>query len=279
MSLGFLTESALVPSKAKPIKVDSKSLVDLKAIVFRKEQERRNQEDGKNLRYKRGVRVRHEKASKKGRKYDDDSNAGIEKRRQRDEDEDALLGEDERSKKKRSRQILIEKAKLYDQLARGERVLGPNDHTLIDFKQKEFHKDHDFSEASKAAHGSVLVEIIDEFGRSKQVSRDGDEHVAFISGQSHDEKRSVGTSGSYVVSQWEKTLNARDKSFLSQVQEETKQAKMILMDKNQRKEDRLQKIKQAFSRDTAAILSKAADETIRVTREATTAADEFLSSL
>ena len=33
MSLGFLTESALLPSKAKPIQVDGRSQLPLKAIV------------------------------------------------------------------------------------------------------------------------------------------------------------------------------------------------------------------------------------------------------
>ena len=39
MSLGFLTESALIPKKANPIAVDSSSILDLKAVVFEREQQ------------------------------------------------------------------------------------------------------------------------------------------------------------------------------------------------------------------------------------------------
>lgn len=37
--MGFLTESALLPSKAKPIKVDSSSIFDLKAVVHKHKRE------------------------------------------------------------------------------------------------------------------------------------------------------------------------------------------------------------------------------------------------
>lgn len=41
MSLGWQTESALLPSKAKPIKVDNKTLINLKSLVYQKEQQQK----------------------------------------------------------------------------------------------------------------------------------------------------------------------------------------------------------------------------------------------
>jgi hypothetical protein len=45
MSLGWQTESALLPSKAKPIHVDNKSLLSLKAIVLEQEQKQQAKKD------------------------------------------------------------------------------------------------------------------------------------------------------------------------------------------------------------------------------------------
>ena len=42
MSLGWNTESALLPSKAKAIDVSQSSMLDLKAIVFEREEQRRH---------------------------------------------------------------------------------------------------------------------------------------------------------------------------------------------------------------------------------------------
>lgn len=44
MSLGWNTESALLPSKAKAIDVSQSSMLDLKAIVFEREEQRRHHE-------------------------------------------------------------------------------------------------------------------------------------------------------------------------------------------------------------------------------------------
>ena len=41
MSLGWNTESALLPSKAKAIEVSQSSMLDLKAIIFEREEQRR----------------------------------------------------------------------------------------------------------------------------------------------------------------------------------------------------------------------------------------------
>mmetsp|Transcript_67459 Transcript_67459/g.152663 ORF Transcript_67459/g.152663 Transcript_67459/m.152663 type:complete len:110 (+) Transcript_67459:70-399(+) len=58
MSLGWNTESALLPSKAKKIDVDSSSMLDLKAIVSEREELMRQRQAEKHpdeLRQHRGV--------------------------------------------------------------------------------------------------------------------------------------------------------------------------------------------------------------------------------
>ncbi|OQR90206.1 hypothetical protein ACHHYP_05713 [Achlya hypogyna] len=253
MSLGFLTESALVPSKAKAIKIDSKSLVDLKALVFREQERKKADIDALGLRSKRGAR-----AKESGKK---ESNAGIEKRRQRDEEAEELLGDDERAKKKRSRAALIEKAKLYDQIARGERPASGAH--LINFDEKTAHRDHEFNEAPVLnPEGDDMVEIVDEFGRTKRVhKRDVPQLVE------------AKATGSFVVSQWEKTLNIEEKGYLNQVHAEVQHAKLTLADKKRQKEERRERLKQALQHKT----TPATTET--VTPEASRAASEFLSSL
>ncbi|KAF0689443.1 Aste57867_19115 [Aphanomyces stellatus] len=280
MSLGFLTESALVPSKAKAIKVDSKSLVDLQAIIYKKEQERRKgAEEGRSettsLRGKRGAH-RAAKASEK-------SNPGIEKRKMRDAEDDSL-GDDERAKKKRSRDILIEKAKLYDELARGDKVLQSSDgDALINFAEKQVvgHKDHEFVDGSKpvAAAAPLTMEVTDEFGRTKT--------VPFMAATASDEVLAASnttnsSSSSYVVSQWERTLKQQEKGFLHQVHEETKQAKLTMADKTQRKQARLAKLKQALgthTEDKDRSESAPSTDEVVVSAQAAREASAFLSNL
>ncbi|OQR98832.1 hypothetical protein THRCLA_21868 [Thraustotheca clavata] len=265
MSLGFLTESALVPSKAKPIKVDSKSLVDLKAIVFHEQERKKATSESTGLRYKRGARS-------KASSTKNDVNAGIEKRRQRDE-EDKLLGDDEKAKKKRSRHMLIEKAKIYDQMARGERPASSQD-LLVNFNTKTNHRDHEFTETSKkqTQEDDDSVEITDEFGRTKKISKKSDEYQAYLREKQPADNKNTG---SYVVSQWEKTLNVNEKTYLNEIKAQTQVAKLTLADKKQQKELRLQKLKQAFSKES----KPQVPQNEPVSKEASEAANDFLSSL
>jgi hypothetical protein len=48
MSLGWQCESAILPSKAKPIKIDSTSILGLKALVYSEEQKRSNSSTANN---------------------------------------------------------------------------------------------------------------------------------------------------------------------------------------------------------------------------------------
>ncbi|EQC37554.1 hypothetical protein SDRG_05153, partial [Saprolegnia diclina VS20] len=265
MSLGFLTESALVPSKAKAIKVDSKSIVDLKAVVFREQERKKAATEASGLRSKRGARAKELQAGKKS-----ETNAGVEKRRQRDEDEEAL-GDDERAKKKRSRQILIEKAKLYDQMARGERLATGD--VLINFDAKTTHRDHEFTEAAPkpAVNDGEWVEIVDEFGRTKKVTKR--EYEASLPPPPPTEgSKSVG---SFVVSQWEKTLNSQEKSYLTEVHAEAQHAKLTLADKKRQKELRREKLKLAFNNTSTPAVAPSSTISAQASRDASA----FLSSL
>ncbi|ETW00342.1 hypothetical protein H310_07709 [Aphanomyces invadans] len=293
MSLGFLTESALVPSKAKSIKVDSNSLVDLQAVIYKKEQEQRQKGAGETshatLRAKRGARATKSSESTK-------SNRGINKRKQKD-DEDELLGEDERAKKKRSRQILIEKAKLYDDLASGRKAIHPSSTMddsaapLVNFAEKKLaacgaiHKDHEFVDGTHhppppSASAPLTIETKDEFGRTIT--------VPFAAGKADPvvEEAQGGSTSSFVVSQWERTLKQQEKGFLHQVHEEAKLAKLTMADKAQRKQARLAKLQQALRTPPNTSDSSAAPPVdgigspeIRSTHAASREAEAFLSSL
>ncbi|CAI5743547.1 unnamed protein product [Hyaloperonospora brassicae] len=207
MSLGFLTESALVPSKAKAIKVDAKSLVDLKAVVFQKEQERKRRlheaataaatttdndsRDGRNnetgyaaLRrgkysHLRGNNKRWKpcKEDQVGRKS---QNAGVEARSRRDEEvraRDATPDEDDDAAWcKLSAERLREKAKLYEEMMRGGRREDERTaECLVDFEAKQAMAA--MTRTTEATTG--VVEITDAFGRTRSVALDSDEYAAF----------------------------------------------------------------------------------------------------
>ncbi|DBA01345.1 TPA: hypothetical protein N0F65_001584 [Lagenidium giganteum] len=273
MSLGFLTESALLPSKAKPIKVDSKSVLDLKAIVFRKEQERevRNQklqravdddecDDGGRL--GKYARLRGSKR-RKTCKDDDRENAGVEKRRQKDLAERELSVEnddDDAALQKKSREMLRRKAQLYEDMLHG-RVQSQSaqvSECLVDFTQKDLPERSESVNRSgivrENADHSSIVDIVDEFGRTRRVQRGSVEHKEFQRAQakddapaSHEEDdtdRSHGPSSGFVVSQWEKRLKSDEKQYLQQVHEGVELVKAAMPDKLTRKQLRFQRLKQ-----------------------------------
>ncbi|KAJ0402587.1 hypothetical protein P43SY_006826 [Pythium insidiosum] len=131
MSLGFLTESALLPSKAKAIKVDSESLVGLKAVIFQKEQERRErQQKLAEALATSDDSGRAKFALLKGRKRKNQTNQddvggrnqGVEKRSRRDEVDrelDVNNSDDDAALQRKSREMLAKKAKIYEMMAQG----------------------------------------------------------------------------------------------------------------------------------------------------------------
>ncbi|TYZ65379.1 hypothetical protein PybrP1_008751 [[Pythium] brassicae (nom. inval.)] len=206
MSLGFLTESALLPSKAKAIRVDSKSLVDLRAVVFQKEQER--DERKRSLAAARGDgddddgpaaagggargggRYAHLRATRRRAGGDSSAlsrteekigkatNRGVEKRQRRDAVARELeLDErdDDRAWHRKSREMLAKKTKLYDDMALGRGGGGGAlaAECLVDFGAKQQRPDTETSFTSDA------VEITDEFGRTRVVLTTSKEFAAY----------------------------------------------------------------------------------------------------
>ncbi|RQM18130.1 hypothetical protein DD237_000138 [Peronospora effusa] len=248
MSLGFLTESALVPSKAKEIKVDAKSLVDLKAVVFQKDQERKrrlqdaliseNNDDVSNglKAFRMGKYAHLRSGSKRHKRSEEDQvgkkhyNRGVEVRSRRDEEAKAREAPDEDDDaawNKISTEMLRKKAKLYDELSSGIGRDHVSGECLVDFEAKR----------EMGSSGVVtMMEILDEFGRTRSVPMDSEEYATFLAdqqglyrGKNGDEKGSDERGnrgeevkvdgGSFVVSQWEKRLKSTEKTHLKEVHE------------------------------------------------------------
>lgn len=201
MSLGFLTESALVPSKATPIKVDSQSLVDLKAVVFQKDQERQQRlrdaletsevgGSGRNLAkyaHLRGKSRKRGGSASLSREEDRlgkrGTNRGVEKRSRCDEAAVELdIGErdDDAAMARKSKAMLEKKAKLYEQMMSGRGQVGAvASEFLVDFESKRLASSEDKRVAAPQSEADP-VEIVDEFGRTRRVPRGSPEHLEFV---------------------------------------------------------------------------------------------------
>lgn len=314
MSLGFLTESALVPSKAKPIRVDSKSLFDLKAVVFQKEQERQQRRAQDQDQHDPSGRPAGKYAHLKGRKRLGDlpserdgrvfkgRNRGVEKRMRRDQDaqdDHAPDQDDERAWHKRSAEALKRKATLYDAMMTGQRPGGDGAlaaECLVDFDAKR--------ERMFETQDQHLVEITDEFGRSRSVASGGQEHTAYLQQQQQEAPAATGKipkpqtnreddagktpSGSFVVSQWEKRFNSDEKTYLQEVHDSATLAKKAgpMLDRQTKKQLRLQKLKAqaaaAASSNAASSVGESASAAAAPGQDETMAAaqaTDFLSSL
>jgi hypothetical protein len=251
MSLGFLTESALVPSKAKAIKVDTNSLVDLRAVVFQKDQERKRrlqealtaENDDDNSSGQGALRLgkyAHLRGAGKGRKRSSEErvgkkrrNTGVEARSRRDEEarqREAPAKDDDEAWSRKSAEMLQKKAKLYEEMANGGGNSQLKGEVLVDFEAKKFMCQ------GATTRVKTMVEITDEFGRSRAVATDSDEYSAFLDTQQREEHPACGGSGregqlfvedragdgnveggSFVASQWEKRLKATEKTHLKEV--------------------------------------------------------------
>ncbi|CAM9829575.1 unnamed protein product [Ectocarpus sp. 6 AP-2014] len=138
MSFGFLTESALLPAKSKPIKVDGRSLVDLKAIVYAKEQKAKLEGGGGSGSTSgglRGLRGKRSSGDRDGGARKDPfarSNRGVEDRSQRDEIERVTAS----MKRKAGQRVMAAKSSLYEKLAKGEVGGATRAGSLVDFSRK-----------------------------------------------------------------------------------------------------------------------------------------------
>lgn len=174
MSLGWQTESALLPSKAKPIQVDNKSMVGLKSILLQKEQERAlrlsHDPDGHQRNSSRQLRGFSEKISQGNENFQS-------KKRSYTQMKDvpsassvtADDGDDSESIRDDKIRIALEaKVKIYEKLQNQAEDINSNDPiskvTLIDFQSQKQQKEtlpSDYqSLSSQHAHSDASVEDI-----------------------------------------------------------------------------------------------------------------------
>ncbi|EEY69468.1 uncharacterized protein PITG_21993 [Phytophthora infestans T30-4] len=274
MSLGFLTESALVPSKAKEIKVDAKSLVDLKAVVFQKDQERKRRlqdaltaENDEESSCRRLGKYAHLRGGSKRRKRSDENrvgknyrNRGVDARNQRDEakkTQEAPDEGDDEAWSKKSAEMLRKKTKLYEEMANGGNRDFMKGECLVNFEAKK-----KLSEEMSVKDKKTMVEIMDEFGRTRNVATGSEEYAAFLGTQQQfkmetSEKQHRGGAedntreeGSFVVSQWEKRLKSTEKRHLKEVHERATLAQSLahpslsgVVDKKTREQLRLERLR------------------------------------
>lgn len=176
MSLGWQTESALLPSKAKPISVDGKSLVSLKAIVF--SQEKKSSSSNSNL---------HEKHRLKSSSRDKDpmlrSNPGIEARKNKD----AQLSLMDVKSSSSIEASLRAKAKLYDEMITNKNLANSATSSfLVNFQEKDVIRsgDEDIAKTVDRSHDDdedeEMVDIIDSFGRSRRVKKRSAEYSEYF---------------------------------------------------------------------------------------------------
>eukprot|EP01029_Cantina_marsupialis_P026997 TRINITY_DN7407_c0_g1_i1.p1 TRINITY_DN7407_c0_g1~~TRINITY_DN7407_c0_g1_i1.p1 ORF type:complete len:258 (+),score=53.36 TRINITY_DN7407_c0_g1_i1:123-896(+) len=149
MSFGFRTESALMPTKPVPInQVDRSSVLELKAMVFNKEHELKNDGSGRFMRNKQ--RLKAKRAAKEAKNTP------------------KILSE-EAKKLKHGLGKLHEKARLYEQLQQGD--LAASENVLVNFVDKEIEdKKEPQSNINQllkpvGEFGSKKLNNVDEFGR------------------------------------------------------------------------------------------------------------------
>ncbi|CAM9456117.1 unnamed protein product [Chrysoparadoxa australica] len=168
MSLGWSTESALLPSKSKTIKVDSRSMVGLKSMVYEKEQQ---VEMGLEVKEGRGDGKKEKDPFKR-------ANKGVEDREKRD-----TMWDKPSSKKLKRTRALQAKERLYRRLAAGDGgEAAEREGLLVNFEAKRYN-DEEYadsgSDLSDDGDGSE-VEIQDEFGRERRVRRGSRAHKDWV---------------------------------------------------------------------------------------------------
>ena len=183
MSLGWNTESALVPSQSKEIKgVTSASMLALKASVSKASSES-------------VVWHRSQSHAKKKKRRLEPTNPGVEERR--------LLGDAVEDRSEVSGAKLRAKALVYDALA--ERGTETDDDVLVDFRQREKKTRQDvhpwaWSTARETNHCDVAALLEDAKRKTKKKP-----------------ERSTAD----VKSMWDRGLSAADKKILEGVNDDT----------------------------------------------------------
>lgn len=150
--------SPAMDRKKKPLEVTVSSLVDLKAELFRKQEEFKKEKLLKDA----GIPVKHKATNKKPTIWNK-QNKGVLDRSEKDAEQKI----EEQQTLDKSRQKLEEKAKLYDQMTKGD---FPDEETedlfLVDFTQKIIDKQREVQKlcANEAAGKKVEEEDKEEDG-------------------------------------------------------------------------------------------------------------------
>jgi hypothetical protein len=195
MSLGWQTESALLPSKSKPINnVSNKSLLQLKNLIFQQEQVKKAKPEIEKIIRKRFT----------NRKGSDDSELGPSRVGLNSSEEPGS----EISLELKIQKSLEAKAKLYDELTlKSAGVVAESNLPLIDFnKRKELLDDHLrgtvlVDEEDGELHESTAVSYEDQFNGSEKARKD---EIGLIIGDYGPEQWqwSKGSSQGKTVEQW-----------------------------------------------------------------------------
>lgn len=169
MSLGWQTESALLPSKSTPISVSNSSMVNLKAVVAGEERRVSNHA-------KVPGRFRHVK-SKGDQPVTSLKNRGVNERNEKD-----VL--EENAVELRRKAVLEAKSKVYDEVQKGTVSNELANGGLVDFKNKSFTPVPsivaDVAPRQKSKSPSEYCEIEDEFGRTRQVEKHSGEYKSIL---------------------------------------------------------------------------------------------------
>eukprot|EP00916_Digyalum_oweni_P001583 GHVL01003045.1.p1 GENE.GHVL01003045.1~~GHVL01003045.1.p1 ORF type:complete len:219 (+),score=100.17 GHVL01003045.1:33-659(+) len=124
MSLGWLTESSLICKPSKSIEgLTDASLVDLRSVVAKEENEA-----------KRRIFTKNKKPKKKIKKKDvmSDTNIGVELRDARDRE----IFKEEEKNFENSKKKMIEKCNIYEKMMNNEKI--ENNEYLVDFTMKKY---------------------------------------------------------------------------------------------------------------------------------------------
>jgi len=220
MSLGWQTESALLPSKVKPIHVDSNSLFSLKAVIYETEQRQKlnNATKERKQLFRSKNKINSQNTSLPSEETGTDSNVS------------------------KAELALIAKSKIYDQILDG---IVEGDSTVVDFnlKRRRVAEDSTPSSAVQCVTATVDTTITAEYGNQQWQWSRGNQNNEEVVTQWRKEEQSAKmlqekiqqevddcrittskpniSTAAKIKTQWEKTLNSTARGFLDKVHEET----------------------------------------------------------
>ena len=138
MSLGWQTESALLPGKIKHIHVDNKSMVGLKALVLQQEQQLKMKQ-GQS--HERSMRNLAKTPLYTGSKNKDKLDPGPSNKKEGEKSNDSQPPDPEDlAIEIRAQRALEAKARLYEEMSQGK-IQGTGDASLVNFQAKKQKKE------------------------------------------------------------------------------------------------------------------------------------------